>query len=105
MQQVKNENGRVLWMENAFRGNSQTSKKGYLLLCEVFAFLWVEQFEKERGKLGDIVGVSFSKQDMRACPSITLFNKAHCVPYQRHFRTYGEMEQYIRGYLSARTSI
>lgn len=101
---IKNEQGRTLLIDSGFRPTKHMSAEGYFNLCKAFAFPFIEHYEFVYDKPQNIDGIDFRKQDSRGIPSITLVDKRNCVPYQKHFVSYAEMEFYMRGFLAAKES-
>lgn len=83
---------------HSFRSNRWRSRAYFDTLCSRFAPLYVAAIMAQPA---EITAADFGKQDMRGAPSITLFDKRHCVPQQKHFATYPEMAAYMEGFIDA----
>lgn len=62
------------------------------------------QLEKFAGLFSDekVNSVQFGKQDIRGSFSITLIDKRHCVPMQKHFTNKWEMLGFVVGFNNAK---
>lgn len=48
----------------------------------------------------EITRIEFGKQDIRGTESITLIDKNHCVPVQKHFYNKWELLGFVDGFLN-----